>query len=58
MRLKYLQWQFHRNDVKPWLLKSPTNVGLAMGWVRNRERINSPDTRNTYAVEEFGLTND
>jgi hypothetical protein len=27
MQLKYLQWQFHRNDVKPWLLKSPTNVG-------------------------------
>ena len=27
MQLKYLQWQFHRDDVKPWLLKSPTNVG-------------------------------
>jgi len=27
MQLKYLQWQFHREDVKPWLLKSPTNVG-------------------------------
>ena len=27
MQLKYLQWQFHRDNVRPWLLKSPTNVG-------------------------------
>jgi len=27
MQLKYLQWQFHRDDVKQWLLKSPVNVG-------------------------------
>jgi len=26
-QLQYLQWQFHRDDVKPWLLKSPVNVG-------------------------------
>ena len=27
MQLKYLQWQHHRDKVRPWLLKSPTNVG-------------------------------
>jgi len=27
MQLKYLQWQHHRDNVRPWLLKSPTNVG-------------------------------
>ncbi|MFO1426363.1 MAG: sulfotransferase [Steroidobacteraceae bacterium] len=27
MQLKYLQWQFHRDRPRPWLLKSPTNVG-------------------------------
>jgi len=26
--LKYLQWQFHRKAVKPWLLKSPPNLGF------------------------------
>jgi len=26
--LKYLQWQFHRESVKPWLLKSPPNLGF------------------------------
>jgi Sulfotransferase family len=27
MQLKYLQWQFHRDRPRPWLLKSPMNVG-------------------------------
>ena len=27
-QLKYLQWQFHRDARKPWLLKSPTNFGF------------------------------
>ena len=25
--LQYLQWQFHRDNPKPWLLKSPVNLG-------------------------------
>jgi hypothetical protein len=25
--LQYLQWQFHANDPKPWVLKSPPNFG-------------------------------
>jgi hypothetical protein len=25
--LKYLQWQFHRANPKPWILKSPPNLG-------------------------------
>lgn len=25
--LQYLQWQFHRDNVRPWLLKSPINLG-------------------------------
>jgi hypothetical protein len=25
--LQYLQWQFHRNEAKPWLLKYPANLG-------------------------------
>lgn len=28
MQLQYLQWQFHKTDPKPWLLKSPTNLGF------------------------------
>lgn len=27
MQLQYLQWQHHRDRVRPWLLKSPMNVG-------------------------------
>ena len=26
--LQYLQWQFHRDQVRPWLLKSPINFGF------------------------------
>jgi hypothetical protein len=26
--LKYLQWQFHRRQPRPWLLKSPINFGF------------------------------
>ena len=26
--LQYLQWQFHRDRVRPWLLKSPINFGF------------------------------
>lgn len=26
-QLQYLQWQFHQNDPKPWLLKSPSHLG-------------------------------
>ena len=26
--LQYLQWQFHGNNPKPWLLKSPVNLGM------------------------------
>jgi hypothetical protein len=26
--LQYLQWQFHRDNVRPWLLKSPINFGF------------------------------
>jgi hypothetical protein len=26
--LQYLQWQFHRSHVRPWLLKSPPNLGF------------------------------
>jgi hypothetical protein len=26
--LQYLQWQFHRSQVRPWLLKSPPNLGF------------------------------
>ncbi|MET0987615.1 MAG: sulfotransferase [Steroidobacteraceae bacterium] len=26
--LKYLQWQFHRERPKPWILKSPPNLGF------------------------------
>jgi len=26
--LKYLQWQFHRESPRPWLLKSPINFGF------------------------------
>lgn len=25
--LKYLQWQFHREEARPWLLKFPANLG-------------------------------
>jgi hypothetical protein len=25
--LKYLQWQFHREDPQPWILKTPPNLG-------------------------------
>src|SRR6185503_10540780 len=25
--LQYLQWQFHASDPKPWVLKSPPNLG-------------------------------
>ena len=25
--LRYLQWQFHRDAVRPWVLKSPPNLG-------------------------------
>lgn len=27
-QLKYLQWQFYPQDIKPWVLKSPTNLGF------------------------------
>jgi hypothetical protein len=27
-QLQYLQWQFHRQDVRPWILKSPPNLGF------------------------------
>ena len=27
-QLQYLQWQFHRGNVKPWILKSPPNLGF------------------------------
>jgi Sulfotransferase family len=27
MQLQYLQWQHHRDRARPWLLKSPMNVG-------------------------------
>lgn len=27
MQLQYMQWQHHRDHVRPWLLKSPMNVG-------------------------------
>ena len=27
-QLKYLQWQFYRGQRKPWVLKSPTNLGF------------------------------
>lgn len=26
--LKYLQWQFHRENPRPWILKSPPNLGF------------------------------
>jgi hypothetical protein len=26
--LQYLQWQFHRDSARPWLLKSPPNLGF------------------------------
>lgn len=26
--LQYLQWQFHRGNVRPWVLKSPPNLGF------------------------------
>ena len=26
--LQYLQWQFHRDEPRPWLLKSPPNLGF------------------------------
>jgi Sulfotransferase family len=25
--LQYIQWQFHRDDLKPWILKAPHNLG-------------------------------
>lgn len=28
LQLKYLQWQFYRQDPRPWVLKSPTNLGF------------------------------
>lgn len=34
-QLKYLQWQFYRNDPKPWLLKSPTNFGYEEQLIKN-----------------------
>jgi hypothetical protein len=33
--LQYLQHQFHRADVKPWLLKSPPNLGFERELARN-----------------------
>lgn len=27
MMLQYIQWQFHRGDLKPWILKTPNNLG-------------------------------
>ena len=33
--LKYLQWQFHRPNPKPWLLKSPPNLGFEPELARN-----------------------
>jgi len=32
--LQYLQWQFHRNDSRPWLLKSPGHIGFEEQLVR------------------------
>jgi hypothetical protein len=33
--LRYLQWQFHRVDRKPWVLKSPPNFGYEGALARN-----------------------
>jgi hypothetical protein len=33
--LRYLQWQFHRSNPRPWLLKSPPNLGFEAEMARN-----------------------
>jgi hypothetical protein len=33
--LKYLQWQFHGDTVRPWLLKSPPNLGYEAEMTRH-----------------------
>jgi hypothetical protein len=33
--LQYLQWQFHRDAPRPWLLKSPPNLGFETELARN-----------------------
>lgn len=34
MLLQYLQWQFHRSAPRPWVLKSPPNLGNEMEMTR------------------------
>jgi hypothetical protein len=33
--LQYLQWQFHRDHSRPWVLKSPLNLGYEASIVKN-----------------------
>jgi hypothetical protein len=33
--LQYLQWQFHASDPKPWVLKSPPNLGYEQHLARH-----------------------
>lgn len=33
--LRYLQWQFHRGSVRPWVLKSPPNLGHEASMARH-----------------------
>jgi Sulfotransferase family len=33
--LKYLQWQFHRSSPRPWVLKSPPNLGYEAEMARH-----------------------
>lgn len=34
LQLKYLQWQLYRGSPKPWILKSPTHLGLEDQFLR------------------------